>query len=55
MAALVAVHDKPFRLAFDHTPCGHALAIQWLGCSGGNASQLLGEPAIAPMGQYVVG
>jgi hypothetical protein len=46
------MHDKPFRLEVDDTRCGHTLALPLLGRSGGKASQLLGEPAIAPLGQY---
>src|SRR5215475_8888310 len=52
VAALVEVDDDPFRLDFDHTTCFHAFAIQLFGRSGVKASQLLGQPAIAPIGQY---
>jgi hypothetical protein len=51
VAALVEGHDDPFRLDFDHTPCFHAFAIQLFGRSGVKASQLLGQPAITPIGQ----
>ena len=33
-------------------PCFHACAVQLLGRSGVEAAQLLGQPAIAPMGQH---
>lgn len=52
MAALVEVHDDPFRLDVDHTRCFHEFAIQLFGRRGVKASQLLGEPAIATIGQY---
>src|SRR5262249_57362039 len=52
VAALVEVHDDPFRLDFDHTSCFHEFAIELFGGSGVKASQVLGEPAIAPIGQY---
>ena len=52
VAALVAMHDKPFRLEVADTRCVHTLAIPLCGRSGVQASQLLGEPAIATMGQY---
>jgi hypothetical protein len=52
VAALVEVDDDPFRLDVDHTTCFHEFAIQLFGCSGVKASQLLGQPAIAPIGQY---
>src|SRR5712692_4102247 len=51
VAALVEVHDDPFRLDVDHPRCFHALAIQLLGRSGVKASQWLGEPAVATVGQ----
>ena len=51
MATLVEVHDDAFRLDFDHTPCCHELARQLFGRSGVKASQLLGQPAIATIGQ----
>ena len=51
MAALVEVHDDPCRLDFDHTPCFHALAVQWCGRRGVKAAQLLGQPALATLGQ----
>ena len=51
VAALVEVHDDPFRLDVDHTPCCHEFAIQLFGRSGVKASQLLGQPATAPIGQ----
>ena len=52
MAALVEVHDDPFRLDFDHTSCFHEFAIQLFGCSGVKAAQLLGQPALATLGQH---
>ena len=52
MAALVEVHDDPFRLDFDHTPCFHEFAVQLFGRSGVEAAQLLGQPAIATIGQH---
>jgi hypothetical protein len=52
VAALVEMHDKPFRLDFDHTRCFHEFAVQLFGRSGVKASQLLGQPAIATIGQY---
>src|SRR5215813_4134210 len=52
VAALVEVHDDPFRLDFDHTSCFHEFAIQLFGRSGVKAAQLLGQPAIAPIGQH---
>ena len=52
VAALVEVHDDSFRLDFDHTPCFHEFAIQLFGRSGVKTSQLLGQPAIATIGQY---
>src|SRR5207249_10895024 len=39
VAALVEVHDDPFRLDVDHTPCFHEFAIQLFGRSGVKASQ----------------
>ena len=52
VAALVDVHADPFRLAVAHTRWCHALARQLLGRSGVKAAQLLGAPAIAPIGPY---
>src|SRR5262249_36393231 len=50
VAALVAVHDAPFRLECPPTPCGHACAIQLCGRSRVKATQWLGQPAIATSG-----
>src|SRR4029450_5927296 len=52
VAALVDVHADPFRLAVAHTRLCHALARPLLGRSGVKAAQLLGAPAIAPIGPY---
>jgi hypothetical protein len=52
VAALVDVHDDPFRLDFDHTPCFHEFAVQLFGRSGVEAAQLLGQPALATIGQH---
>jgi hypothetical protein len=52
VAALVEVHADPFRLDVDHTPCCHACARQLCGRSGVKASQVLGQPAIATIGQH---